>query len=186
VLATAISRLTKNENLKDIIRDGVLEALHDEPLKAEVRALVMEGLNDEEMRSALLRASISTVKTGIREAMRDMELKEVLAAAIRDAMEDPQLNHIIRSTLKDALADQELHRATLQGAVNALNPFRKFQLDLDAEKVPAPGRLSVSGVSSSAQSQSHSPPLHARAASSAVPAKPGGDARQVPSYEKSL
>lgn len=153
----AIMSVTKDRSLKDTIREGVLEALHDGELRAEVKAVVIEGLSDQDMRSALLRAAISTVKTGIREAVDDNELKEVLAAAIRDALEDPKLNSVLRNALKDALADQELHRATLQGAVSALNPFKKTSATLAPTSGPTTCPAGSDEASASA-SRSHSPP----------------------------
>lgn len=136
-IASTVWSLTRHRTLKDTIREGVLEALRNEPLKAEVKAVFINALRDEEMRSALLRAAISTIKTGIREAVEDTELKEVIAAAIRDALEDPRLSGVMHSALKDALADQELHRATLQGAVSALNPFKHAMNAMNAFKAPS-------------------------------------------------
>lgn len=153
---TAVMSVTRDQSLKDTIREGVLEALHDGELKAEVKAVVIEGLSDQEMRSALLRAAISTVKTGIREAVEDTELKEVLAAAIRDALEDPKLNSVLRGALKDALADQELHRATLQGAVSALNPFKKTTATGPSTSRPT-SCAAGSDAASASVSRSHSP-----------------------------
>jgi len=123
--AFLIRDVVRDRILQDTIREGVLEALKDSLLKAEVKRVLIEGVHDQELRSALLRAANSTIKTGIREAIQDTELKEVITVAIRDALEDPRLNELLRSALKDALADKELHRATIHGAVNALNPFKK-------------------------------------------------------------
>eukprot|EP00927_Polykrikos_kofoidii_P084795 TRINITY_DN9037_c1_g1_i1.p1 TRINITY_DN9037_c1_g1~~TRINITY_DN9037_c1_g1_i1.p1 ORF type:complete len:302 (-),score=58.18 TRINITY_DN9037_c1_g1_i1:63-968(-) len=129
--ATTMAKLTQDTTLKDTIREGVLEALQDEPLKTQIKAVLIEGLRDNDMRNELLQAAISTVKIGIRDAVEDTELKEVITAVIRAALEDPSLNNLMRGALKDTLADQELHRATLTGAVNALNPFKKRAHDRD-------------------------------------------------------
>jgi len=153
--AVVVEQLSKDQALKDTIRDGVLEALRNEPLKAEVKAVVIEGLHDEDMRNEMLRAAISTVKTGIREAIEDTELKEVITAAIRDALEDPRLSGVLRGALKDALADQELHRATLQGAVSALNPFKKKTAD--RRHVDSPGASGFMDTGRSSNSQSPAP-----------------------------
>lgn len=138
-LVAAVGTVSKDRTLKDSIREGVLEALRDEPLRAEVKAVIIEGLQDSEMRGALLRNAILTVKSGIREAMGDAELREVITAAIRDALEDSRLSGVLRSVLKDALADKDLHRATLKGAVQALNPFKHLVI---------PGRDDHSGTNS--------------------------------------
>jgi len=72
------------------------------------------------------------VKTALREAVEDTELKEVISLAIRDALEDPRMREMLRQSLKEALADTELHRATFQGAVQALNPFKNLKMPGEA------------------------------------------------------
>jgi len=147
-IAGLVTSLSRDRSLKDTIREGVLEALQDQHLKAEIKAIIIDGLSDEDMRSALLRSAISSVKTGIAEAVEDTELKEVLSAAIRDAFQDPRLSGVLRGALKEALADQELHRATFQGAVSALNPFKrtptKSEGGGEVETSRSPGRSSDS------------------------------------------
>jgi len=129
-VSTLCTHLTCDQSLQETIREGVLEAFQDEALKAEAKSLFIEGLRDEHLRNELTKAAIQTVKTGIREAVEDTELKEVITVAIRDALGDERLSGVVRGALKEALADQELHKATLQGAVNAMNPIPKLMQNL--------------------------------------------------------
>jgi len=147
------SFLIKDALLRETIRVGVLEAIRDSELTGEVKSLLIEFMLDEEVLNEILHAAISTVKTGIRTAVEDAELKEVLTAAIRDALEDPRLNSMLRSVLKDALADDSLHRATLQGAADALNPLKYLSTNsAEGESPPAsapePSSTSSGGVAS--------------------------------------
>mmetsp|Transcript_45067 Transcript_45067/g.97875 ORF Transcript_45067/g.97875 Transcript_45067/m.97875 type:complete len:309 (-) Transcript_45067:103-1029(-) len=122
-VANLAQDLTKDQVLQDSIREGVLEALRDVRLRSELKHILIENVHDRDLQNAVRRAAISSVKVGIREAVTDQELKEVIAAAIRDALEDPRLNELLRGALKDALADQELHRAAVHGVVRAWNPL---------------------------------------------------------------
>lgn len=145
--AAVVQNVTRDRALKDTIRQGVLEATRDSTIKAEVKAVLIQGLQDEEMRNAMLRAARNTVKTGIREAVADSELKEVITDAIREALQDPRLNGVLRGALKDALADKELHRATFSGAVSALFPFKPLGSTGDVGDNGSPN-LSISGSGS--------------------------------------
>lgn len=128
-VVSVVQGCAQHHSLQETIREGVLEAFKDETMKAGFKALVIETMWDKEIRVEMLRSSISTIKLGIREAVEDVELKEVLSDVIRSSLEDPRLKGMLRTALSSALADQELHRATIQGAVSALNPFKDLKVD---------------------------------------------------------
>lgn len=131
--ADLVAGVSSNSSLRDTIRSGVLEALQDEQFNEQIKEVFINQVNDEELQVNLTRAAISTVKTALREAVEDTELKEVITLAIRDALEDPRMREMLRQSLKEALADTELHRATFQGAVQALNPFKNLQMQREAQ-----------------------------------------------------
>lgn len=109
-------------SLKKSITEGVGVALQDMRLREQLKQLIIDTMLDQDLQRALLTASISTVKQGIKDGLNDADLRDVITSSFHEALEDPRLNEIIHQALREVVADSDLHRATFRGAVGALNP----------------------------------------------------------------
>lgn len=125
--ARVVAHITKDRTLQDTIRQGVIEALQDDGIKKQLKVVLIEGMEDHELQSAILHSAIGIIKGGIRESLKDAELKEVITEAIRESLSDRRVLDMLKHVIIDAVSDEEIHRAMRQGAVTALFPLQTNQ-----------------------------------------------------------